>query len=183
MVGSVEHVVPGDCNIGGSTLLLGVGLPSPPAFTLLCWFHFLASHSSILLQLWELILPGSSLVEINYSPICQQPQWKVSWLLHWLQLSHMSTPEQITGSGGLWYCNEPGLSLSIPGISHRVNSIWSAWTDNGESVSFPRKNQDTELKRWLDFSYIWWVNVYQGFPNVLDILGIFFLELESKRNT
>lgn len=73
MAGSVEHAVPGDCNIGGSTLLLGVGLPSPPALTLLCWVHFLASRS-ILLQLWELILPGSSLVEINYSPICQQPQ-------------------------------------------------------------------------------------------------------------
>lgn len=74
----VELVVPGDCNIGVPTLSLGGGLPLSPALTFLSWLHFLASHS-ILLQLWEHILPSSSLVEVNSWPLFQQPLWKVSW--------------------------------------------------------------------------------------------------------
>lgn len=140
----VKYVVPGDCYVNAPTLSLGVDLPSSPAFIFLCWFHFLASQS-ILLHLWELILLGSSLIEINYSPLFQQPQWK---FLRHCQLSPMSASEQITGSGGLSYSSDPGPGVSILGISNRVNSLWCAQTTNGESVSSPRKiiNQDTEMK-------------------------------------
>lgn len=37
------------------------------------------------------------------------------------------------------------------------------------------ENQAAGLKMWLDFYHLQWLDVYQNFTNVLDVLGIFFM--------